>query len=272
MKNLTPAQEAQETTVFFIEKERIEETNLYDFIMLSQDETTTPRGVGPKLFIDKYEEIVYINTLDNTVIDEFDYDDLDDRFRVNYQMETKEQYKVLEWHPNGKSHPVSFDWGSEEDAINLIYESVRDYDFQGECNRRTDYYLSYDDAFDQLIEELVDIWKCSEETAKHVYRKILKVDEIRAERKRKQEEERKLWLESTAALTKENVIDFVNSNREMVQTLVEELNFLKENNRASEWQIKANALVQKVSKNDFRALKWKEIYDLIKISIKNNND
>jgi hypothetical protein len=43
-----------------------------------------------------------------------------------------------------------------------------------------------------------------------------------------------------------------------------QLNLLKTAENKQEWQIKANSLVQKVSGNDFRALTWKEVYNLIK--------
>ena len=65
------------------------------------------------------------------------------------------------------------------------------------------------------------------------------------------------------------MINFIKNNREMVQSSLKELNELKNAENKQEWQTKANALIQKVSNNDFRVLKWEEIYELIKKEINN---
>lgn len=50
-------QEALNQTVFHFNNENeIEETTLYAHIMESEDQTTTPRGVGPRIHIRENEE------------------------------------------------------------------------------------------------------------------------------------------------------------------------------------------------------------------------
>jgi hypothetical protein len=44
--------EAKEIEVFFIEDETIKTINLYEKMCESIDETTTPRGVAPRLFLE----------------------------------------------------------------------------------------------------------------------------------------------------------------------------------------------------------------------------
>lgn len=60
------------------------------------------------------------------------------------------------------------------------------------------------------------------------------------------------------------MIDFINSNKEMIKNSLNELNELKEEGNKELWQIQANSLVQQVCGNDFRTLKWKEIYNLVR--------
>ena len=59
------------------------------------------------------------------------------------------------------------------------------------------------------------------------------------------------------------MISFINENKDLIELKKKELVDLKASDDKENWQIKANALVQIVSKNDFRCLKWKEIYTLI---------
>jgi hypothetical protein len=60
----------------------------------------------------------------------------------------------------------------------------------------------------------------------------------------------------------------VRDNKNEISVLLTELDVLKLANNQSEWQIKANSLIQRVSNNDFRVLKWTEIYNLIRENVK----
>ena len=73
--------------------------------------------------------------------------------------------------------------------------------------------------------------------------------------------------ENRPSFTKEMMHQFLNENKEMVKHLLKELDSLKTTKNKDIWQVKANSLVQKVCNNDFRLLKWKEVYNLIRQNI-----
>ena len=74
----------------------------------------------------------------------------------------------------------------------------------------------------------------------------------------------KIKHDNRPLFTKEMMLNYIDSNKEMVKNSLIQLGELKKAENKPEWQVKANALVQKVSNNDFRVLNWKEIYNLIK--------
>ncbi len=74
----------------------------------------------------------------------------------------------------------------------------------------------------------------------------------------------KIRHDNRPSFTKEMTLEFINSNREMIAEILAELDQLKSEEKKDVWQVRANALIQKVSNNDFRVLNWKEIYQLIK--------
>jgi hypothetical protein len=76
---------------------------------------------------------------------------------------------------------------------------------------------------------------------------------------KKQEEVNK---EANKESSRNAIIDFLKNNKELVLERKAELNSLKEDGEKEQWQIKANAFVQMVSKNDF-SIGWKNIYTLI---------
>ncbi len=60
------------------------------------------------------------------------------------------------------------------------------------------------------------------------------------------------------------VKDFINSNKELVNEKLAELDVLKSENNQPQWHIKANALVQMVCKNDFQFIKWNDVYSMLR--------
>ena len=85
------------------------------------------------------------------------------------------------------------------------------------------------------------------------------------ENEKKVKEDFEYNKESIKEASKLAILDFIKENQELVTNKKNELDVLKAEGNKVVWQIKANALVQMVSKNDF-SLGWKEIYTLI-----NNN-
>ena len=80
-------------------------------------------------------------------------------------------------------------------------------------------------------------------------------------------EQAKIDFANSAARSRETMIDHIIENREAIKVELDRLDHLKDDGEKELWQVHANALVQRVSKNDFRALKWKEIYNLIRETV-----
>ena len=87
------------------------------------------------------------------------------------------------------------------------------------------------------------------------------LDRIQAER------QAKIDFANSAARSRETMVEYVAENREAIKVELDRLDHLKEEGEKELWQVNANSLVQRVSKNDFRALKWKEIYNLIRETV-----
>ncbi len=79
------------------------------------------------------------------------------------------------------------------------------------------------------------------------------------------EKQAKINKENNKLISADNIRAFIKENKELIESKKIELAELKELGDKENWQIKANALVQFVSKNDF-SLGWKDIYTLIKNS------
>jgi hypothetical protein len=115
------AQQARNTRIFVINnyKMEVEETTMYDHVRESAEETTSPRGVMPKLFVeevDNGEAIVY---------------------------------ELRQWQPNGRARTVdTFD--TEEQAQDEWYTRTYNYDFMTDDQRDTMYWLSFEEAEKEL--------------------------------------------------------------------------------------------------------------------------
>lgn len=68
--------------------------------------------------------------------------------------------------------------------------------------------------------------------------------------------------------TVEMMMEYLHENTEVIQDKLKELDLLKASGKKEEWQTKTNALIQQVSNNDFRVMKWSEIYRLIRENVK----
>lgn len=221
-------QEAQQKEIFiFNSKGEIEKTNLYDFVMSFASETTSPRGVEPHLHIRENEE-------DNT-------------------------FEVWKWGPWGRGLSNIGSGLTEEEAIDWIYSSVYCTDFNNSCES-TIYFESEEDAENDLAERFSEENNISIETAKHILRKEKLISNIKQERNRLLREK----IDNRPSFTREMMVDYILNNKSIIQEKLKELDTLKNNEEKDKWQVKANSLIQQVSNNDFRILKWKEIYKLIR--------
>lgn len=221
-------QEAQQKEIFiFNSKTEIEKTNLYDFVMSFADETTSPRGVEPRLHIRQNED-------DNT-------------------------FEVWTWGVRGQNLREIGSGLTEEEAIDWIYSSIYCTDFQN-SSESTIYFESEEEAKNYLAERFSEENNISFETAKHILRKEKIVSNIKQEKTRLLQEK----IDNRPSFTKEMMVDYILQNKVIIQDKLQELDKLKNDEEKEKWQVKANALIQQVSNNDFRLLKWKEIYTLIR--------
>lgn len=75
-------------------------------------------------------------------------------------------------------------------------------------------------------------------------------------------------IDERPLFTVEMMMEYLSKNREIVQEKLKEIDQLKASEKKEDWQVKTNALIQQVSNNDFRVLKWSEIYRLIRENVK----
>ena len=150
MKNLTVS-EAKETIIYVIENGKPEEITLYSHIMASVDETTTPRGVAPRCFV---EELT---------------DDNDESY-----------WTISTWGIGGNNYRQGTEiFESEEDAEDELFNRVWQYDFYNDCNRNTEYFDSYDKANERLAEMYAEAHGIDNEVAASILRKKDLVNETR---------------------------------------------------------------------------------------------
>ncbi len=71
-----------------------------------------------------------------------------------------------------------------------------------------------------------------------------------------------------ALFTEKLLLEYLSDNYNSVQDKLRELDQLKASGKKGDWQVKTNALIQQVSNNDFRVMKWSEIYKLIRENVK----
>jgi hypothetical protein len=168
MEKLT-LQQAKDTTVFYIDhKGEIQEDTLYDRMLESLDETTTPRGVGPRLFLEEKEYIVDTNDA------EFEDDeDLADAFKVEigFRKMSKEDFEeigdgryslkyfvISSWGPTGNRYQKGGPWDeflTEKEAEEQLFEYLKvdfDKDWDNSCN----IYYSREEAEEVLLERMQD--------------------------------------------------------------------------------------------------------------------
>lgn len=159
------AKEAKQTKIWVMENGLPTETNLYDFVMESAEQTTSPRGVCNKLHIREIERDC--SCLD----DEGCFDALCKKCYKGCEL----VYQVWDWGFRVQYPREVETFETEEEAEDFIYTRTYDYDFSNEINRDTRY-------FNTPIELVAEIFELSEETATSYYNHMLKAEAIKADR------------------------------------------------------------------------------------------
>jgi hypothetical protein len=120
--------------------------NLYDWVMASAEETTSPRGVENKLHVSEERYDVYQSINDKKEVTGDEYDDMDEEEQMEYEFKGEaSQYIVEEWLSNGKTRRIE-KFFTEEEADDYIFQMVYDYDFHSDDQRHTEYYATEAEA------------------------------------------------------------------------------------------------------------------------------
>jgi len=199
------------------QKGEIENITYSDYLReFGGDETTTPRGIAPRLFIDGKDVMTYGIRGNNLAT-----------------------YKVCD---------------TKKEAKNIL---LLNWEFNASENWDAPKFFPTKQA---LMEDLAGLHGRSIVVLKRYFRIL----DSRKNAFLKAKKEMQELKDAQPISTRDMIVNFINENKQLVDVLKAELDFLKLVNNQSDWQVKANALVQKVSNNDFRVLNWKEIYNLIK--------
>lgn len=121
------AQQARNTKVFVINnyKNEVEETTLYDHVMESAEEATSPRGVEHKMFVkevDNSEAIVF---------------------------------ELRKWEANGRARTIDT-YDTEAEAEDEKYTRTYNYDFLPDDQRDTMYFNTREEADAELKERIAN--------------------------------------------------------------------------------------------------------------------
>lgn len=165
--------EAKETKIFIIEDERIRTTNLYDFVMISAEETTSPRGVENKLHIREKEQQCSCYNTDN--------DTYDDNCPKCY-MGIETVYEVWTWGIRGQFPKLIETFDTEPQAEDFIFDRTYQFDFLEDCNRSPFFCHSYDEAMDDLIQTIMDRYYIDRDVAVSVLHHMDCVEKIKEKR------------------------------------------------------------------------------------------
>lgn len=146
---------------------------------------------------------------------------------------------------------------SEEDAVDVVKAML----VQETLNKA---------YFEQLYKKLVnkETGKCyvPESLSLGVHVKWLATPENL--KKLQEDKAAKNKIDERPLFTVEMMMEYLQENTEVIQDKLKELDQLKASGKKEDWQVKTNALIQQVSNNDFRIMKWSEIYRLIRKHVK----
>jgi len=159
------AKQAKETRIFVIENGAIEETNLYDFVNISIDETTSPNGVAPRIHVRENEE--------------------------------EGTFEIWTWGILGNNPKFITSLETEEMADDWCFNDTYESDFMNDDQRNTWFSCNYEEA----LQELADMLEISLETMKsieHHRECAAKIKEIKKQKKLEAIEKNKIRVEKIA--------------------------------------------------------------------------
>lgn len=158
MSNFTVAN-AKNTPIFVVENESVIETNLFDFVMQSAEETTSPVGVMPKLHIR--------------------HEDYHCRYgKLNAVKNNERLFEVWLWWSYGNGSHFIGEFETEAEAEDFIFNRIYDYDFMSDDQRNTQFFFTREEAMQDLVEMMAGQWKVSHEVATSILQKKEKLEKL----------------------------------------------------------------------------------------------
>lgn len=150
----TTAQEAKDMTIYVIENGDVEETNLYDHVMASATEVTSPIGVQNRIFVEVVEVEGYLKISAHQSITEGEYNDLSEQEQEGYESIGIFKYAIKDWGRNATNRfPKTVElFDTEEEAEDECFRLHEAYDFANDDQRDTQYWLTEDEALADLQE------------------------------------------------------------------------------------------------------------------------
>lgn len=137
------AKQAQEKQVFVINyRGLIEKTSLFEHVMESATEVTSPRGVAPKLFIEQIEI-----------------------FGEN----ESETFELRRW--EGSKYRVVNSYQTYEEAEQELFETIYEVDYTNDDSRNCNWFETESEALSDLAEPFTYELNLSSETALSVAKK-----------------------------------------------------------------------------------------------------
>lgn len=175
---------AKNTEVFVLEYDRedalnttIEKVNLYDFIIESVEETTSPRGVESKLHVRELQEECDCYNEENGFNKECKHCE-------GFGEVTK--YQLCEWGSCGRGLTRGDIFDTEEEANQEWFTRTYEYDFLTDCNRDTQYFDNEEEANEYLVEYISDMLCIDKEVSVSLLKWNEKRQEIIDQRKAKE--------------------------------------------------------------------------------------
>ncbi len=152
---------------------RITNDNLYDFIMQSAEETTSPRGVENKLHIREKEQ-------ECSCWDE-EKDTYDVKCKKCYKG-TELVYQVWDWGFRGQYPKLIDTFDTESEADDFILNKTYQYDFCNDDRRNTIFFDTIEEAKENLIESYAEIWSVDKNVVISILSKMDKVEQLKFDR------------------------------------------------------------------------------------------
>lgn len=145
--------EARNTKIFVIENGQVVETTLFDHVCESAEETTSPRGVMHKLFVEEKTGILYKCGDTGRTITELTYDELDEEAQGNFSIEGQGiiAWELRKWEANGRVRIIDT-YETEQEANDEWYTRTYNYDFLPDDQRDTQYWNTREEAEAELEE------------------------------------------------------------------------------------------------------------------------